>query len=139
MALNLWPVGLPPPRFRGLDSSERDISLTVNQSSERMMLSASVLLLASPCVALAPHSFAERVERRLVEKFGGEADRVVESWRACLMYSRLRRFSIGAASEGRKISRPLGEHPLMRQEAHSVVEGLRCEPFWKAYDFDWAQ
>ncbi|MEM7602663.1 MAG: hypothetical protein AAF357_14755, partial [Verrucomicrobiota bacterium] len=65
------------------------------------------------------------MESRLLEKFGGEAGRVGESWKL--------------ARDGYQHCEDLGDHPYMRQEARSYVPNLPIKPFWDVSDLPWSR
>lgn len=70
-------------------------------------------------------SFGHRVEKRLVDKFGGDAERVLECWKL--------------ARDGYEHVEELGDHPYMRQEARSYVPNLSIKPFWDVSDVSWSR
>lgn len=83
----------------------------------------------------SPLTFAGKVERGIVERFGSDdAARVIQSWRLLDEGYEHRQY-VGTESFSDEQTRASNCH----QYAHSYVPGLTAKPFWDPGHFDWCQ
>ena len=110
-------------------------SFSIRQKASRLQsLRFSSTVSTLPCTsALPPYTFAGLVEQAILDRFGPEAQRVVESWRLLDQGYEHREFV------GSQQLPPIAnsEESNCHQLCHSFVPGLPAKTFWDVETFEW--
>jgi len=86
---------------------------------------------------LDPNSFAGLVEKGIIDRFGDDASRIVESWRLVDRGYEHREF-VGRQQEP-PVSEEDADKSNCHQHCHSYVPGLPAKTFYDVNDFEWTK
>ena len=106
-------------------------SLTIR--STKTQLGASDAPTLPSTKPLSPNTFAGRVEQGILQRFGSDAQRIVESWRLLDQDYEHNEF-VGYQQSPPIMNR---EESNCNQKCHSFVPGLPAKTFWDIQKVEW--
>lgn len=108
-------------------------SFTIRSTTTRLGASEAPTLPLT--TALSPNTFAGRVEQGILQRFGTDAQRIVESWRLLDQDYEHNEF-VGYQQTPPIMNR---EDSNCNQKCHSFVPGLPAKTFWDTENVEWSQ